>query len=83
MQLALPKLNTGTPETSDADINRRVQEAFNTDNISKDNYVDASTEDELEFDAVMTYSVSELLQGMDLNRCHLTKLTRPKKLLLK
>ena len=81
MQLALPKLNTGTPETSDADINRRVQEAFNTDNISEDNYVDASTEDELEFDAVMTYSESELLQGMDFEQMSSDEINKAKKVI--
>ena len=81
MQLALPKFNTGTPETSDADINRRVQEAFNTDNISKDNYVDASTEDELEFDAVMTYSESELLQGMDFEQMSSDEINKAKKVI--
>ena len=81
MQLALPKLNTGTPETSDADKNRRVQEAFNTDNISKDNYVDASTEDELEFDAVMTYSESELLQGMDFEQMSSDEINKAKKVI--
>ena len=81
MQLALPKLNTGTPETSYADINRRVQEAFNTDNISEDNYVDASTEDELEFDAVMTYSESELLQGMDFEQMSSDEINKAKKVI--
>ena len=81
MQLALPKLNTGTPETSDADINRRVQEAFNTGNISEDNYVDASTEDELEFDAVMTYSESELLQGMDFEQMSSDEINKAKKVI--
>ncbi len=81
MQLALPKLNTGTPETSDADINRRVQEAFNKDNISEDNYVDASTEDELEFDAVMTYSESELLQGMDFEQMSYDEINKAKKVI--
>ena len=81
MQLALPKLNTGTPETSDADINRRVQAAFNTDNISKDNYVDALTEDELEFDAVMTYSESELLQGMDFEQMSSDEINKAKKVI--
>jgi len=81
MQLALPKLNTGTPETCDADINRRVQEAFNKDNISEDNYVDASTEDELEFDAVMTYSESELLQGMDFEQMSSDEINKAKKVI--
>ena len=81
MQLALPRLNTGTPETSDADINRRVQEAFNTDNISEDNYVDASTEDELEFDAVMTYSESELLQGMDFEQMSSAEINKAKQVI--
>ena len=81
MQLALPRLNTGTPETSYADINRRVQEAFNTDNISEDNYVDASTEDELEFDAVMTYSESELLQGMDFEQMSSDEINKAKKVI--
>ena len=81
MQLALPKLNTGTPETSYADINRRVQEAFNTDNISEDNHVDASTEDELEFDAVMTYSESELLQGMDFEQMSSDEINKAKKVI--
>ena len=81
MQLALPKLNTGTPETSDADINRRVQEAFNKDNISEDNYVDASTEDELEFDAVMTYSESELLQGMDFEQMSSDEINKAEKVI--
>ena len=81
MQLALPRLNTGTPETSDADINRRVQEAFNKDNISEDNYVDASTEDELEFDAVMTYSESELLQGMDFEQMSSDEINKAKKVI--
>ena len=81
MQLALPRLNTGTPETSDSDINRRVQEAFNTDNISEDNYVDASTEDELEFDAVMTYSESELLQGMDFEQMSSDEINKAKKVI--
>ena len=81
MQLALPRLNTGTPETSNSDINRRVQEAFNTDNISEDNYVDASTEDELEFDAVMTYSESELLQGMDFEQMSSDEINKAKKVI--
>lgn len=81
MQLALPKLNIGTTETSDSDINRRVQEAFNTDNISEDNYVDASTEDELEFDAVMTYSESELLQGMDFEQMSSDEINKAKKVI--
>ena len=81
MQLALPRLNTGTTETSDSDINRRVQEAFNTDNISEDNYVDASTEDELEFDAVMTYSESELLQGMDFEQMSSDEINKAKKVI--
>ena len=81
MQLALPRLNTGTPETGDSDINRRVQEAFNTDNISEDNYVDASTEDELEFDAVMTYSESELLQGMDFEQMSSDEINKAKKVI--
>ena len=81
MQLALPRLNTGTPETSDSDINRRVKEAFNTDNISEDNYVDASTEDELEFDAVMTYSESELLQGMDFEQMSSDEINMAKKVI--
>lgn len=81
MQLALPRLNTGTPETSDSDINRRVQEAFNTDNISEDNYVDASAEDELEFDAVMTYSESELLQGMDFEQMSSAEIKKAKQVI--
>ena len=81
MQLALPRLNTGTPETSDSDINRRVQEAFNTDNISEDNYVDASAEDELEFDAVMTYSESELLQGMDFEQMSAAEINKAKQVI--
>ena len=81
MQLALPRLNTGTPETSNSDINRRVQEAFNTDNISEDNYEDASTEDELEFDAVMTYSESELLQGMDFEQMSSDEINKAKKVI--
>ena len=81
MTLALPRLNTGTPETSDSDINRRVQEAFNTDNISQDNYVDASAEDELEFDAVMTYSESELLQGMDFEQMSSAEINKAKQVI--
>ena len=81
MTLALPRLNTGTPETSDSDINRRVQEAFNTDNISEDNYVDASAEDELEFDAVMTYSESELLQGMDFEQMSSAEINKAKQVI--
>ena len=81
MQMALPRLNTGTPETSDSDINRRVQEAFNTDNISEDNYVDASAEDELEFDAVMTYSESELLQGMDFEQMSSAEINKAKQVI--
>ena len=81
MQLALPRLNTGTPEASDADINRRVQEAFNTDNMSKENYVHPSTEDELKFDAVMTYSESELLQGMDFEQMSSDEINKAKKVI--
>ena len=81
MQLALPRLNTGTPGASDADINRRVQEAFNTDNISKENYVHPSTEDELKFDAVMTYSESELLQGMDFEQMSSDEINKAKKVI--
>ena len=81
MQLALPGLNTGTPETSDSDINRRVQEAFNTDNIYEDNHVDASAEDELEFDAVMTYSESELLQGMDFEQMSAAEINKAKQVI--
>ena len=81
MQLALPRLNTGTPEASDADINRRVQEAFNTDNMSKENYVHPSTEDELKFDAVMTYSESELLQGMDFEQMSSDEINTAKKVI--
>lgn len=81
MQLALPRLNTGTPEPSDADINRRVQEAFNTDNIAEDKYVNASTEDELEFDAVMTYSETELLQGMDFEQMSSEEIDKAKKII--
>ncbi|MBU99913.1 MAG: VWA domain-containing protein [Rhodospirillaceae bacterium] len=81
MQLALPRLNTGTPGASDADINRRVQEAFNTDNMSKENYVHPSTEDELKFDAVMTYSESELLQGMDFEQMSSDEINKAKKVI--
>ena len=81
MQLALPRLNTGTPETSDADISRRVQEAFNTDNISEENYVHASTEDQLKIDAVMTYSESELLQGMDFEQMSSDEINKAKKVI--
>jgi len=81
MQLALPRLNTGTLEASDADINRRVQEAFNTDNMSKENYVHPSTEDELKFDAVMTYSESELLQGMDFEQMSSDEINTAKKVI--
>ncbi len=81
MQLALPRLNTGTPETSDADISRRVQEAFNTDNISEENYVHPSTEDQLKIDAVMTYSESELLQGMDFEQMSSDEINKAKKVI--
>ena len=81
MQLALPRLNTGTPERSDADINRRVQEAFNTDNIFEENYAHPSTEDELKFDAVMTYSESELLQGMDFEQMSSNEIKKAKKVI--
>ena len=43
--------------------------------------MDASTEDELEFDAVMTYSESELLQGMDFEQMSSDEINKAKKVI--
>ena len=83
MQVALPRLNTGKSETVDNKISRRVQEAFKGDDSLENNNLDSRNEKEIEFDAVMTYSETELLQTMDFEQMSSEEINRAKQIISK
>jgi uncharacterized protein len=68
MQMVLPTFKTGTPKTNDKEIIRRVSDALNQeDNQKQQNKTDIG-EQEIELDAVMTFSDTEILQDMDFEK---------------
>lgn len=83
MQVALPRLNTGKSETVDNKISRRVQEAFKGDDSLENNNLDSRNEKEIELDAVMTYSETELLQTMDFEQMSSEEINRAKQIISK
>ena len=68
MQMVLPTFKTGGPKTNDKEIIRRVSDALNQeDNQKQQNKADIG-EQEIELDAVMTFSDTEILQDMDFEK---------------
>ena len=68
MQMVLPTFKTGGPKTNDKEIIRRVSDALNQeDNQQQQNKADIG-EQEIELDAVMTFSDTEILQDMDFEK---------------
>ena len=62
MQMVLPTFKTGAPKTNDKDIIRRVSDALNQeDNQKQQNKADIG-EQEIELDAVMTFSNTEIMK---------------------
>ncbi|MBT7732558.1 MAG: VWA domain-containing protein [Rhodospirillaceae bacterium] len=68
MQMVLPTFKTGGAKTNDKEIIRRVSDALNQeDNQQQQNKADIG-EQEIELDAVMTFSDTEILQDMDFEK---------------
>ncbi|MAZ99809.1 MAG: VWA domain-containing protein [Rhodospirillaceae bacterium] len=68
MQMVLPTFKTGGPKTNDKEIIRRVSDALNQeDNQKQQNKADIG-EQEIELDAVMTFSNTEILQDIDFEK---------------
>ncbi|MBT6304924.1 MAG: VWA domain-containing protein [Rhodospirillaceae bacterium] len=68
MQMVLPTFKTGGAKTNDKEIIRRVSDALNQeDNQKQQNKADIG-EQEIELDAVMTFSDTEILQDMDFEK---------------
>ncbi len=68
MQMVLPTFKTGGSKTNDKEIIRRVSDALNQeDNQKQQNKADIG-EQEIELDAVMTFSNTEILQDIDFEK---------------
>ena len=68
MQMVLPTFKTEGAKTNDKEIIRRVSDALNQeDNQKQQNKADIG-EQEIELDAVMTFSDTEILQDMDFEK---------------
>ncbi|MBT4355072.1 MAG: VWA domain-containing protein, partial [Rhodospirillaceae bacterium] len=68
MQMVLPTFKTGGAKTNDKEIIRRVSDALNQEvNQQQQNKADIG-EQEIELDAVMTFSDTEILQDMDFEK---------------
>ena len=66
MGMMLPEIaGDGSAEKQESDINRRVAEAFNKERGGPDNEGEQQEPEEVEIDAALTFSDSELLQEMD------------------
>ena len=68
MQMVLPSFRTGEAGGPEKQINRRVADALTQRDGKKDDPDDAADEEELQFDAAMTYSGAEVLRGMDFEK---------------
>jgi len=68
MQMVLPSFRTGEAGEPEKQINRRVADALNQRDGDKHDPDEAADEEELQFDAAMTYSGAELLRGMDFEK---------------
>ena len=65
MHLLLPTLHTDQPAQEQEEVNRRVAEALKAKDPGKGEGQDEQEPEELELDAVLTWSARELLQGKD------------------
>ena len=68
MQMVLPSFRTGEAKEPEKQINRRVADALTQRDGNKEDPDEATDEEELQFDAAMTYSGAEVLRGMDFEK---------------
>jgi uncharacterized protein with von Willebrand factor type A (vWA) domain len=68
MQMVLPSFRTCEAKEPEKQINRRVADALTQRDGNKEDPDEATDEEELQFDAAMTYSGAEVLRGMDFEK---------------
>jgi uncharacterized protein with von Willebrand factor type A (vWA) domain len=68
MQMVLPSFRTGEAGEPEKQINRRVADALTQRDGNKDDPDKVTDEEELQFDAAMTYSGAEVLRDMDFEK---------------
>ena len=68
MRMVLPTFRTDFPADEGKEINRRVNDAINNRDTQNSADQDPLEEQEIELDAIMTYSGNEVLQGMDFEK---------------
>jgi uncharacterized protein with von Willebrand factor type A (vWA) domain len=68
MQMVLPTFRTGEAPEKDNQLNRRVADALTQDDGGGEGDAGPEEEQEIQFDAAMTYSGAEVLQAMDFEK---------------
>lgn len=77
--MMLPKVDPGTREEEQADVNRRVSEAFFKPDANRAQKEAETKEPEFEFDATLTWSARERLQKMDFESMSATEMALAKR----
>jgi uncharacterized protein with von Willebrand factor type A (vWA) domain len=81
MAMLLPTLTPGAEEAEKGEeLSRRLAEALQAGRAAEADGSDGQEEDEIEFDAAMTYSDRELLQGTDFEKMSAEELAKAKRL---
>ena len=80
MAMLLPTLTAGDDAEKGEELSRRLVEALRREGNGHDRDSEPLTEDEVEFDAAMTYSQRELLQGIDFEKMSGEELAAAKRL---
>jgi uncharacterized protein with von Willebrand factor type A (vWA) domain len=80
MAMLLPTLTAGDDADKGEELSRRLAEALRHEGNGHDRDGEPLSEDEVEFDAAMTYSHRELLQGIDFEKMSGEELAAAKRL---
>jgi uncharacterized protein with von Willebrand factor type A (vWA) domain len=80
MAMLLPTLTAGDASDKGEELSRRLAEALRREGNSHDQEGEPPGEEEVEFDAAMTYSQRELLQGIDFEKMSSEELAAAKRL---
>ena len=80
MAMLLPTLTAGDAADKGEELSRRLAEALRREGNGHDQEGESPGEEEVEFDAAMTYSQRELLQGIDFEKMSSEELAAAKRL---
>ncbi len=80
MAMLLPTLTAGDDSDKGEELSRRLADALRREGNGNERDSEPPSEDEVEFDAAMTYSQRELLQGIDFEKMSSEELAAAKRL---